>query len=128
MLGKQSYKSFYPSLIGNQNRKISHRRLKIKEWFHFVYEFKNLHLVIFQLLRFLSVYDILVCLCGCLTYGLPPVWNLYKDEVLTRIGPWIAPITHAALVIKIKGKPFVSQIFNESILHLRWRQFIALWF
>jgi len=51
-----------------------------------------------QLLRFLSVYDILVCLCGCLTYGLPPVSNLYKEEVLTRIGPWIAPITHAALV------------------------------
>ncbi len=73
--------------------------------------------MLFQLLRFLSVYDILVCMCGCLTYGLPPVWNLYKDEVLTLIGPWIAPFTHAALVMMMK-EHLLSVRFSTNPLYV----------
>ena len=57
--------------------------------------------IFFQLLRFLSIYDILVGLSGCLTYGLPPLWETYSYEVLPRIAPWLLPLIHAALMTSV---------------------------
>jgi hypothetical protein len=54
-----------------------------------------------QLLRFLSIYDILVGVSGCLTYGLPPLWETYNFEVLPRIAPWLIPLIHAALMTSV---------------------------
>lgn len=57
--------------------------------------------VFHQLLKLLSIYDILVCICACLAYGFPNVWATYQHQVMPKISVWLSPIIHIALMSSV---------------------------
>ena len=53
------------------------------------------------MLKFLSVYDILLCAGGGLTYGLPHLWTKYQYEVFPYIAPFLAAFVHIFLMTSV---------------------------
>jgi hypothetical protein len=62
---------------------------------------KNRKTLFHQLLKFLSIYDILVGLGGAIGYGLPTIWPHFKQEILPRIAPILVPLIHIALMTSV---------------------------
>ncbi len=79
--------------------------------------------VFHSLLRMLCAFDLMVVICGALSYGLPNVTDAYTARVLPSISPVLIPTVHVALMASVYVTVLISlerSVYIHSKINYTW--------
>ena len=80
----------------------------INAWGFVILHRKRPQTLFHRLLKFLSIYDLLVGLGAALTYGLPSIWPYYNETIFPAIAPVLAAFVHIFLLTSIYTTIIIS--------------------